>query len=98
MSSATQEAATMNPTCEQCGGQCCRGLVIPAGNPTPEQVEWMECRGRVVDGQWYVDAPCLYIAEDGRCAIYATRPRVCREYAVGGEHCRATRRAYGREA
>ncbi len=34
------------------------------------------------DEGWFllIDAPCTHLLKDGRCGIYADRPRICREY------------------
>lgn len=41
---------------------------------------------------------CCFLDEALRCTIYATRPRVCREFAAGGERCQEARREAGLEA
>jgi Fe-S-cluster containining protein len=34
---------------------------------------------------------CCFLGAENRCAIYATRPAVCREFAPDGEQCRLAR-------
>jgi Fe-S-cluster containining protein len=39
------------------------------------------------------DGWCVALDRDSlRCSIYARRPRICRDFAMGGEDCRAERR------
>jgi Fe-S-cluster containining protein len=38
---------------------------------------------------------CCFLDVDKRCAIYETRPVVCREFAAGDEPCQAARVAKG---
>jgi Fe-S-cluster containining protein len=41
-------------------------------------------------------SPCLwYDAASGRCRHYEHRPRACREFSVGGDDCRDSRRRAG---
>lgn len=52
------------------------------------------------DGRWVVlrDGPrcgCLAPAPPHTCAVYADRPRTCRDFAVGGVHCVEARRRVG---
>ena len=85
----------MSATCEQCGGKCCRNLLLKMANQTPYMRDWMELRGVVVGEHWFVNAPCQHLTLEGACAIYENRPQACRDYETDGEQCRATRRALG---
>ena len=38
---------------------------------------------------------CCFLGEGNACAVYATRPRVCREFEAGGERCQEARRLAG---
>ncbi len=42
----------------------------------------------IVDGERRVEIKhrCDQLQDDGRCGIYATRPRICREYDCGKRH------------
>jgi Fe-S-cluster containining protein len=38
---------------------------------------------------------CSCLGPDYRCAVYDDRPRTCRDFEKGGEHCREARRRVG---
>lgn len=86
------------PDCLNCG-LCCRA---PAGppDPYPEDLErWTaegvpEIAGRLRAGRGG-DCPFLVSAPGFRCAIYPTRPLVCRHFAAGGSACLALRVWHG---
>ena len=78
--------------CEHCTAACCRYIALPIDTPdTPadfDDVRWFLIHERVTvfveDGDWYVafDTPCRHLQADHRCGIYATRPKVCRDYST----------------
>lgn len=80
------------PTCEGCGGMCCRSFVLPIDTPETREdfdlLRWLVIhRGvqlLVKDAVWEIeiDLPCEHIQDDGRCAIYARRPQICVDYEV----------------
>jgi Fe-S-cluster containining protein len=37
------------------------------------------------------DERCCFLNEEKRCEIYATRPRVCRQFLAGSERCQEAR-------
>ncbi len=83
------------PDCLTCG-LCCRE---PAGppQPYPEDRERWEAEGRPEIaarlGERRGEAcPFLRTEAGFRCAIYPTRPLVCRHFAVGGSACLELRR------
>lgn len=83
------------PDCLSCG-LCCREPVGPPA-PYPEDLErWAtegtpEIAGRLRERRG--DAcPFLVVDAGCRCAIYLTRPLVCRHFARGGSACRELRR------
>jgi Fe-S-cluster containining protein len=39
--------------------------------------------------------PCKFLAEDGRCSIYPTRPNSCVGMQAGDEQCKSARAAVG---
>lgn len=48
----------------------------------------------VPDGQ--LDGPCVWFDEDQRrCRHHEHRPRVCRDFQIGGDDCLAWREFYG---
>jgi Fe-S-cluster containining protein len=53
-------------------------------------------RARRASGGPSFGTPCLwYDAGTGRCRHYDYRPRACREFALGGQDCRDSRRRAG---
>jgi Fe-S-cluster containining protein len=78
------------PDCLNCG-LCCRKPVGPPA-PYPEDLErWagegMPGIGDRLDGCREADCPFLIVGPGFRCAIYPTRPLVCRHFAAGGSAC-----------
>ena len=80
--------------CAKCGGLCCKGIAGQVQGEDTYFLDWAKTRGDIIDGVWYIDAPCKHFVQC-RCAIYNTRPKVCRDYKVGGPDCLATRKALG---
>ena len=70
-------------------------MAVRVGERTEDEVWFMETRGRVRDGIWFIKSQCLHLEADGTCSIYWMRPQACRDYEVDGEMCRATREAMG---
>lgn len=78
--------------CEHCTGVCCRYIALPIETPTDksdfDDIRWYllhEGIGVFVeDGDWYITmtTTCRHLQPDNRCGIYATRPRICREYST----------------
>jgi Fe-S-cluster containining protein len=72
-------------------GLCCRK---PAGPPEPypeDLARWAaegatDIAGRLA-GHGGDACPFLVVGAGFRCAIYPTRPLVCRHFAVGGSAC-----------
>ena len=85
---------TDRQTCRQCGAMCCRTIAVKVDATTDAQRDYLATRGRVHAGFWYLPTRCRHLTGT-RCTIYERRPVVCREYAVGGELCMATREAMG---
>lgn len=78
------------PDCQTCG-LCCRKPVGPPA-PYPEDIERWADEGMPEIGTRLVgsrDAVCpfLVVGPGFRCAIYPTRPLVCRHFASGGSAC-----------
>jgi Fe-S-cluster containining protein len=73
-----------------CGARCCRyvSLPIPAAKTKEEFDDWRwyvshEGVSIFKDGNsWYfcVETRCRHLQADNACAIYETRPMVCRDY------------------
>ncbi len=78
--------------CEHCTATCCRYVALPIDHPrTPadfDDVRWFLVHAGVSvfveDGDWYIafETPCRYLQPDHHCAIYATRPAICRRYST----------------
>ncbi|GEM_PF-1360094 len=81
--------------CEHCTAACCRYVALPIETPTErsdfDDIRWYLLHENisvfVEDGDWYISmqTSCRQIAADGRCMIYARRPRICRKYTT--ENC-----------
>jgi Fe-S-cluster containining protein len=83
--------------CKKCNAYCCRHVAI--GIDTPDcaadydHIRWYLLHKNVwvsIDhgGNWVVEfkTPCRHIAADFRCAIYAERPKICKDYP-GDDYC-----------
>jgi Fe-S-cluster containining protein len=91
--------------CEHCTGMCCRYLALPIDAPEDREefddIRWYLLHEGVSvfveDGEWYlyVAADCRHLLPDYRCAIYETRPRICRKYTT--ENCDYHSGEYGWE-
>ncbi len=82
----------MNPACAACKGACCETLTLPM--PTQANIiEWISLRGRVEGKMIRVEVPCRELTGDGACGIHATKPQICRDFAVGSPACISAIRA-----
>lgn len=81
----------MHPACALCRGACCEFFALPVrGLGWPEDVtRWLELHGQTVATAVEFNCACTKLV-DGKCSIYASRPHLCSEYEVGGDHCRYT--------
>jgi Fe-S-cluster containining protein len=78
--------------CEHCTAACCRYVALPIDTPTCardfDDMRWYVMHENIAvfveDGEWFIQihTPCRQILPDGRCAIYETRPAICREYTT----------------
>ncbi|TWT41920.1 hypothetical protein RAS1_30440 [Phycisphaerae bacterium RAS1] len=78
--------------CEHCTAVCCRYIALPIDTPKDREdfdyVRWYlmhEGIGVFVeDGDWYItmSTSCRHVQADNRCGVYATRPKICREYTT----------------
>lgn len=76
------------PSCEACRGACCETILLP--ETLQVDPEWFEARGgRIVPGALEIACVCPKLDTWGACSIYDERPRLCREYDLGGVHCRS---------
>jgi Fe-S-cluster containining protein len=80
--------------CQQCG-KCCMAMTFEGGEVDEEaldQIRWMELHGLTIDYHrrrgvttyyYTMSTPCSQLRhQKGRysCAIYETRPQMCRDY------------------
>jgi Fe-S-cluster containining protein len=80
------------PPCHLCPALCCKYFAIEIDRPiTPQdhdEVRWYLMHDKVgvwaLDGDWYLEVRtvCRNLRPDNSCAIYETRPQICREYGV----------------
>ena len=80
------------PLCAFCTAKCCRYFALAIDTPDCwrdfEYMRWFLLHeGAAVfteEGAWYllVYGGCKHLRSDQRCAIYPTRPQVCREYTT----------------
>jgi Fe-S-cluster containining protein len=78
--------------CSYCPAKCCRYFALPIDTPSSwkdfDFIRWFLLHGEtsvfIEDGHWYllVHTPCKHLQADSRCAIYATRPQICRDYST----------------
>lgn len=78
--------------CEYCTAKCCKYFALPIETPETREefdtLRWYMMHGGgtvnvfVEDDQWYlvVHQECDNLLPDNRCAVYFTRPSICREY------------------
>jgi Fe-S-cluster containining protein len=84
---------------------CCRYIALPIDEPEDrgdfDDIRWYIMHKNITvfveDGDWflYIAADCRHLQPDFRCGIYATRPRICREYTT--ENCDYHSGEYGWE-
>jgi Fe-S-cluster containining protein len=78
--------------CEHCTAVCCQYVALPIDTPRTraqfDDIRWYLLHENisvfVEDGDWYISmhTRCRHLQADGRCGIYATRPRICRSYST----------------
>jgi Fe-S-cluster containining protein len=78
--------------CDYCTAKCCRYFALPIETPTTrkdfEFIRWFLLHDRASvfteDDDWYllVHTQCKHLRPDQRCAIYDTRPQICRDYST----------------
>lgn len=94
-------------TCDSCGA-CCRTFPIFASASDADREPRLRAEAGLLPAsqqtdEWvyrlfplpFLDA-CCFLAEDDRCAIYPTRPDVCRRFAAGSPQCQEARHRQGR--
>lgn len=80
-------------TCEECKGACCESIAVYLPGLSKDEFRYLSYHGEITDkergGRKGVRllAKCQWLGDNGKCAIYPTRPRVCRDYRQGSEGC-----------
>ncbi|MDQ7824907.1 MAG: YkgJ family cysteine cluster protein [Candidatus Eremiobacteraeota bacterium] len=74
--------------CQGCDTNCCSNFyIILEDVKDRDWVQWLsyhrgvtvkKLKGRSL--QVWFDSPCTHLKEDGSCAIYRKRPRMCRDF------------------
>ena len=82
----------MSCLCDQCSALCCRYFVLEIDTPETrsefDNVRWYLVHQNVFvfieRKKWYLGiySRCKHLGDDNRCGIYATRPKICREYST----------------
>ena len=84
----------MENKCKQCG-KCCSTYIHLVGRELPEKsvcqlLEWRGVKLKMIDDLWFAidnNAVCKHLVKkkNGKfeCAIYNTRPDICRDYPSG---------------
>lgn len=97
--SAAEAVSPAAAPCHRCTAKCCRYLALEIDPPiTPEahdQVRWylvhLGTAVWVQDGAWYLEVRtvCRHLTAGNACAVYETRPEICREYGSphAGDSC-----------
>jgi Fe-S-cluster containining protein len=78
--------------CNYCSAKCCKYFALPLDTPTTRKdfdyIRWYLLHGEasvfIEEGSWYllVHTHCKHLKPDNRCAIYETRPQICRDYSI----------------
>jgi Fe-S-cluster containining protein len=84
------------PDCNECGGACCRYVIMKVPPMGADEARWAGMRGVMYSQTWAIRSKCDQL-KDGRCVDYESRPDVCRQYACGGKLCKAAMRRYKQE-
>ncbi len=72
-------------------------LLAQVDTVEPEQVQWLVNAAEVIlgaaedEGVHVMIGPCGNLAPNGLCMDYENRPKVCREFVMGGTACEAFR-------
>ena len=80
--------------CHLCNASCCRYFALQIDTPEDKEdydhVRWYLAHEGIAvwvdDGDWYLEVrtPCRHLQGDNTCAIYETRPQICRDYGLPG--------------
>ena len=81
---------SVGPPCHDCTARCCRYFALEIDAPvTPrdhDHIRWYLLHEHIavwkLEGSWFLEVrtPCRHLRADNGCAIYETRPEICRTY------------------
>ena len=79
----------IHPACALCRGACCESFALnPQAWGWPAHVcQWLEFHGEPSPLGVEFPLPCKKLV-DGRCSVYADRPAMCDQFAVGCDACK----------
>lgn len=77
----------IHPACAICKGSCCETLQFPLPDD-PDLARWLGFHGKVRGGRVRLETPCSKLVS-GQCSVHADKPKVCRDFEVGGDLCRS---------
>ena len=72
--------------CELCKGSCCKSIAFPLSWFKSSDMAWVALHGDVEPDRVRINQSCSMF-KDGKCTIYETRPKACRDYPVGCDSC-----------
>ncbi len=84
--------------CEDCGGRCCKYIVIEIDKPKSKKdfhyLRWYLLHKDVNvfldhNNKWHIEfkTPCTAQTEDHSCSIYKDRPMICQSHGTGDGEC-----------
>ena len=85
--SSLKGAYTVDEACKLCGGACCRSFTIPVAALNGDAGDWLKYHGTQEGVAVRFNCACSKLKE-GKCSIYESRPKVCKDYQVGSLSCR----------
>ena len=74
--------------CAECGGKCCRYILLETTKDDHYKLEFWEAQGNIkfsetdTHVQYGQLSKCQHNTDDGKCAIYDKRPKLCREFPL----------------
>ena len=88
-------SAREKPRCDRCDAVCCRlTVVLMPEDRIPARFTTLNAHGVEVMAR-DEDGWCVAIDQARMCcSIYASRPSICRKFAMGGPYCREVRADY----
>lgn len=83
----------MTPDCRACAGACCETMTLRIQTESSDFLRWIRLRSTPVHRgdqvEYNFTVPCSAL-QQGRCAVYDTRPDMCRDFVPGSEDCVGT--------